>query len=219
MIRTHGFTLLELLIGLTLLGFILALLFAGFRLAANSWNAFEERAERAADEAAGQVLVRRLVTSAQPIHLRQVGLQPLAFEGRAGTLRLAAPLPQLGLRAIELAIEPAAPAAGEGPGPAMQLVLRQASLRYEAEQFVAGLASQQGRPLVGRLAGAAFSYFGPARRGEPPQWQEEWSSPDQFPSLVRLHLAPRSAAAFDLDMAPMVNGDRTATVRLTVGPQ
>ena len=42
---SRGFSLLELLIGLTLLGFILTLLFGGFRLASKSWDSISEISE------------------------------------------------------------------------------------------------------------------------------------------------------------------------------
>ena len=216
---SRGFTLLELLIGMTLLGFILALLFGGFRLAANSWNAVEDRAERAADEQAGRSLVRRLVTQAQPLHWKLPTGQPLAFEGQREALRLIAPLAgPIGLRVVELAIEP--DDRPEHPGPAVRLVLRHGSVRYDIEQFAETVRGQQGHPLLAGLREATFSYFGPEKRGDTPQWLEQWSNPEQFPTLVRLHLAPKNAAPVDLDMVPMASGENNvgARVRLTAGP-
>jgi general secretion pathway protein J len=215
---SRGFTLLELLIGMTLLGFILALLFGGFRLAANSWNAVEDRAERAADEQAGRALVRRLVTQAQPLHWKLPTGQPLAFEGQREALRMVAPLAgPIGLRVVELAIEP--DDRPESQGAAVRLVLRHGSVRYDIEQFAETVRGQQGHPLLGGLREATFSYFGPEKRGDTPRWQEQWSNPEQFPTLVRLHMAPKNAAPVDLDMVPMANGDRRAASRITAGPQ
>ena len=62
----RGFSLLELVIGMTLLGFIVALLFGGFRLAANSWDAVETRVERTNDQQLARALVRRLLEQMQP---------------------------------------------------------------------------------------------------------------------------------------------------------
>ncbi len=219
--HSRGFTLLELLIGMTLLGFILALLFGGFRLAANSWNAVEERAERVADEQAGRAVVQRLVTYAQPLHWKLPTGQRLTFEGQPDALRLVAPLGgQIGLRVVELAVEPDDSPDPQGtPGPAVRIVLRHGSLRYDIEQFAESARDQTGRPLLGGLREATFSYFGPEKRGDTAQWLGQWTNPEQFPALVRLHLAPRNAAPMDLDMVPMANGDRSAASRITAGPR
>ena len=217
MTRSRGFTLLELLIGLTLLGFMLTLLFGGLRLAANSWNAVDDRAGRAADEEAGRTVIRRLVTHAQPLHLKRLVEQPLAFEGRREAMRMVAPLSeQVGLRTVELSVE--ADDQPDNPG-GVKLVLRHGSIHYEVEQFVAALDGQPGHLLIGGLSEATFLYFGPEKRGDIPQWQEEWPNPDQFPTLVRLHLKPKNGTALDLDMMPMANGDRIATIRITPGPR
>lgn len=217
MSNSRGFTLLELLIGMTLLGFMLALLFGGFRLAASSWNAFEDRAERAADEQAGRSAIRRLVANVQPIHFRQTADQALAFVGQSNTLRMMAPLSgQMGLRVVELSIEP--DDSPDNPG-GVRLVLRHGPVRYLAEEFIESGSDQPGHPVIEGLSEASFQYFGAEKRDDAPKWQEVWLNPNQFPQLVRLHLAPRNGTALDLDMPTMINGDWTATVRVTAGPR
>jgi prepilin-type N-terminal cleavage/methylation domain-containing protein len=213
-----GFTLLELLIGMTLLGFILMLLFGGFRLAASAWNGIEGRAEQVTDQQAGISLLRRLIIYAQPLHWRQLPEQPLAFSGEPTALRMVTPLTgQFGLRVVELAIGPER--RGETSGSTRQLILRHGPVRYDRKGFADSLVDQEERQLLGNLNGAAFSYFGPARRGEPPQWHEHWSNPDQFPTVVRLQVAPKGSTPVDLLVAPMANGDRFATLRMTPGPR
>jgi general secretion pathway protein J len=224
----RGFTLLELLIGMTLLGFILALLFGGFRLAANSWNAVDERAERSADEQATRALVRRLVNYAQPLRWNNVAVKALqapqtgpslAFSAGRERLQLVAPLAgRIGLRVVELAIEPDEAVAGRPLG--LRLLLRNGPVRYNTDDFTASLDSDpQGRTLLGGLDSAAFAYYGPEKRGDPPQWLAQWPAMDRLPMLVRLHLEPRQGSVIDLDMVPMVNGDRTSPVRFVAGPQ
>lgn len=217
MTGSRGFTLLELLIGMTLLGFILALLFGGFRLAARSWDAVEDRAERGTNEQAGRSVVGRLIANAQPVHLKRGTGTVLAFEGERHALRLIAPLGQIGLRGVELTVEPQERA--NPSNPSWRLVLRHSSVRYGAEQFVADRSQLEGRILVDGLNEAAFSYFGPENRGDSPQWQDQWQSTDGFPLLIRLRLAPKDSSAVVLDMAPMASGDRLATVRITAGPR
>ena len=205
----RGFTLLELLIGMTLLGFILALLFGGFRLAANSWDAVEARVERTNDQQLARALVRRLLAQMQPLRWKKAVNQPIAFIGERKTLRAVAPLTgQMGaggLRLIELVPESGEPTqtgqTGNGP---LRLVLRHAPLLYDAEDFAGGLGEAKSHLVLGDLDSVEFSYFGPEKRGEPPRWQDAWTNQEQLPQLVRLRLGSRDAGWGDLVVAPMV---------------
>ena len=204
----RGFTLLELLIGMTLLGFILALLFGGFRLAANSWDAVETRVERTNDEQLARALVRRLLAQMQPLRWKKTVNQPIAFVGEQEVLRAVAPLTGQagagGLRLIELGQERGEPTqTGKGP---LRLVLRHAPLLYDAENFAGGLGEAKSYLVLGDLDAVEFSYFGPEKRGEPPRWQDAWTNPEQLPQLVRLRLRSREAGWSDLIVAPMVGG-------------
>jgi general secretion pathway protein J len=216
----RGFTLLELLIGITLLSFILALLFGGFRLASNSWDAVEGRTERTANEHLGRNLVRRLVMQIQPLRWGKAASRPLAIHGERSVLRAVAPLAEQagagGLHVIEFRVENTK--AGEKATPGMRLVLRHAPLRYGAEAFTEGLGDALDHLVLEDLEAAEFSYFGPERKGEPPRWQESWTNPEQLPLLVRLHLASKDAGWADLVMAPQINGDSTASGPARVGP-
>ena len=204
----RGFTLLELLIGMTLLGFILALLFGAFRLASTSWEAVEARVERTNDEALGRMLVRRLLTQMQPVRWKKTLNQPVAFSGDRTVLRTLAPLTGQagagGLRLIELSQE--ADVASEKGKPGRRLVLRHAPVRYDAESFADGLAGAKSHLILGELDAIEFSYFGPAKRDEPPVWQDAWVNPDQLPQLIRLRLGTRETGWVDLLVAPMVGG-------------
>ncbi len=205
----RGFTLLELLIGMTLLGFILALLFGGFRLAANSWDAVEARVERTNDQQLARALVRRLLAQMQPLRWKKAVNQPIAFVGERKVLRAVAPLTGQagagGLRLIELGQESGEPTqAGQTGSRPLRLVLRHAPLLYDAEDFTAGLGEAKNHVVLGDLDAVEFSYFGPEKRGDPPRWQDAWTNQEQLPQLVRLRLRSREAGWSDLVVAPMV---------------
>jgi len=204
--RHRGFTLLELLIGMTLLGFMLALLFAGFRLASDSWDAVDRRATRTADEELARALVRRLISQLQPVRWKRAVNQPLAFVGDSGGFRALAPLSGQaglgGLRVIELRGEPDAAGGRES----VRLTLRQAPLRYDAEHFADSLAEGKDHPLLGGLGGVQFSYYGMPKAGEPPQWFDTWPESDRLPQLLRVHLGSPETGWSDLLVAPMING-------------
>ena len=202
----RGFTLLELLIGMTLLGFILALLFGGFRLAANSWDAVQARVERTNDQQLARALVRRLLAQMQPLRWKKAVNQPIAFIGERNVLRSVAPLTAQagagGLRLIELG-EESGEATGTGKGP-LRLVLRHAPLRYDAEGFADGLSGAKSHLVLRDLDTLEFSYFGPEKRGEPPHWQDAWTNQQQLPQLLRLRLGSRDTGWAELVVAPML---------------
>mgnify|MGYP001347418355 CR=1 FL=1 len=211
----RGFTLLELLIGMTLLGFILALLFGGFRLAADSWDAVEARVERTNDQQLARALVRRLLAQMQPLRWKKAVNQPIAFIGEPRVLRAVAPLTGQagsgGLRLIELGQESGEPTqtgqtgqTGRTENGPLRLVLRHAPLLYDAQDFAGGLGEAKSHLVLGDLDSVEFSYFGPEKRGDPPRWQDTWTNQEQLPQLVRLRLGSREAGWRDLVVAPMV---------------
>lgn len=207
MIKIHrGFTLLELLIGLTLLGFVLALLFGGFRLASRSWDAVTARTENTTNEQLARSLARRLITQAQPMRWKK-GINPrIAFVGEPGTFiavaPLSGPLGAGGLAVIEL--KATSGPAETGSGDSFRLILRLAPLRYQDEVFSDALAEAEEHMLLDGLSAVEFSYFGSEKPGAPPTWQGTWSNPDQLPKLVRLRLQSAEDGWTDLIVSPMV---------------
>ena len=199
----RGFTLLELLIGMTLLGFMLALLFGGFRLAATSWDAVETRIERTNDEQLARALVRRLLTQVQPVRWKNALNQPMAFIGEPGVLRALAPLTAQagagGLRVIELGWE-----REDATASGVRLVLRHAPVRYDVENFASRLDETKSYLVLDNLDAVEFSYFGPEKKGEPPRWQDTWTNHEQLPQLVRLRLKSRDEGWSDLVVALML---------------
>lgn len=206
MISQRGFTLLELLIGMTLLGFILALLFGGFRLASTTWDAVETRLERTTQEEMARALVRRLLGQLQPMRWKKALNQPIAFVGEGERLLAVAPLSgqagSSGLRVIELT----AGSESQGGKTSARLVLRQAPLSYEAEDFTATLANAKEHTILDGMTALRFDYFGEEKKGDAPRWHEAWTNKEQLPRLVRVHLASSDAGWTDLVVVLMVTG-------------
>lgn len=221
--RVGGFTLLELLIGLTLLGFILALLFAGFRLTANGWDTIEAKAERDSDNVAVNGLVRRLVSYSVPMQWAGAQEKLLTFVGGASGFKTTAPLRHLGLRAISVAVLPGtaqgtAQSTSQGTTASMRLALRHGPVAYGSPDFSAALADADDRLLREDLVEASFSYFGTLDAGETPGWTEQWPMSKSLPLLVRFRAKTRDGTPISLDMEPMASGGSTIGIRLTAGP-
>ena len=203
---SRGFTLLELLIGMTLLGFMLALLFAGFRLASDSWDAVDRRTLRTTDEEMARALVRRLVTQLQPVRWKRALNQPVAFTGEPGGFRAIAPLSgQAGLGGLRV-IEFSAERESAGSKESFRMVLRQAPLRYDTENFSDGLAEAKDHTILSGLTTVRFGYYGVPKTGEPAQWFDVWPNPEQLPQLLRVRLGSPEDGWSDLMVAPMIGG-------------
>lgn len=216
MSRVRGFTLLELLIGLSLLGLLLAVLFGGFRLASDSWDRVESRGREIANEQLGRAFVRRMVTQLQPLKWARSPEKPLAFFGQANLLHGIAPLSGLtgGLRVVQLAVEPATGV--DGP---FMLVVRQLPLNHDEERFDTGVGEAKAHIVLGGLAAAEFSYFGADKPDEPPSWRDTWANPGKLPRLIRLSTRMANQHPWpDLVVAALISGDRSAAATAQVGP-
>jgi general secretion pathway protein J len=204
---SRGFSLLELLIGLTLLGFILTLLFGGFRLASKSWDSISEISESTADAQSGRALLRRILVQIRPMRWKRAINQPITFEGDRSVLRAIAPVSGRpgsgGLRVVELSIE-----AGDSNDGPLRLVLRDAPVHYDGERFSEGLGDAgEGHVILSHLDAVEFSYFGPEKRDDPPRWQTQWNNLEQLPQLIRIQVAEKLPGWTDVIVAPMVTAN------------
>lgn len=213
--QAYGFTLLELLIGLTLLSFILTLLFSGFRLAINSWDAVENHVQHDSQQQSSIALLRRLLGALEPVRQKRLTGQPLAFAGHPNRLVMVSLLTeQVGLRTIELSIE-----SQEGEvASTLRLVLRDGPLPYESMRLIDLVTDVNGRTLIDGLQSARFHYFGSLRPGEEAGWHDVWESADALPALVHVKFIRKDDVPIDLMVATMISADRNAVVRITAGP-
>src|SRR5436853_188714 len=76
--RAQGFTLLELLIALSLMALVAGVLFGALQLSARSWDAGEERSDRAGQMRLAQELLRTELGGAFPFRWKKIQNQPIA---------------------------------------------------------------------------------------------------------------------------------------------
>jgi general secretion pathway protein J len=181
--RTQGFTLLELLIGMTLVGFILTLLFAGLSLGMRSWDAGEQRMVSSSRQAVIVDFIRRTLEQTYPLHWRVDNEEQLAFVGETDSLRIVGPVAihdgASGNYLIALNQD-------EGDG-GRDLVMRWKMPDPRAPGF-GSLEEAKPKVLVKAIKGMTFSYFGAENDTDEPAWHDQWLHQKTPPQLIRLQL-------------------------------
>ena len=181
--RAQGFTLLELLIGMTLVGFILTLLFAGLRLGIRSWDAGEQHMVTSSRQTIVVDFIRRTLEQTYPLNWRVDNEDQLAFAGEAESLRIVGPVPihdgaaSNYLIAFELA---------DGDG-GRDLVMRW-QMPDPREPGFAPLEDATPKVLVKAVKGVEFAYFGSESDADEPTWHDQWVHQKALPELIRLQL-------------------------------
>lgn len=188
--RAWGFTLLEMLVGLTLLGFVVLLLFSGLRLATRSWDAGETRIESVAQQALTFNFIRSLLEQAAPLRWRIDGEEQVAFFGGTDALDWIAPLPGPegeGPRVLlRLTLRPFP---GE-PGGTLFLSWRLYDVREPGFARLDTMDEKKERPLVKHVRQIEWAYFGSSDGQGEPAWHAQWRERKQLPELVRLRILP-----------------------------
>ena len=181
--RAQGFTLLELLIGMTLVGFILTLLFAGLNLGTRSWEAGERRMVTSSRQAVVVDFIRRALEQTYPLRWRVDNEDQLAFAGEAESLRFVGTVAMhdgaSGNHLIALDL-----ADGET---GRDLVMRWQLPDPRAPGFEP-LEQAQPKVLVKAIKGMTLAYFGSQANAEEPTWHDQWLHQKAPPELIRLQL-------------------------------
>lgn len=198
--RVQGFTLLELLIGMTLVGFILTLLFAGLNLGTRSWEAGEQRMVTSSRQAVVVDFIRRVIERTDPLRWRVGEEDQLAFAGEAESLRFVGALAMhegtTGNHLIALDL-----ASGEN-GRDLVMRWRLPDLR---EPGFGPLEQAEPKVLLKAIRGMTLAYFGAEADTEEPAWHDQWLNQKAPPELIRLRLTMENGETWpDIIAAPRV---------------
>ena len=181
--RLQGFTLLELLIGMTLVGFILTLLFAGLRLGTQSWEVGDRRMVSSSRQAIVIDFIRRALEQTYPLRWPIDGEEQLAFAGEADSLRFVGSISThsgvLGNHLLSLDL-----ADGEI---GRDLVIRWQLPDPREPGFEFPEAANQ-KVLVKAIKSMNLAYFGAKTDLEEPAWHDQWLLQKTPPELIRLQL-------------------------------
>jgi general secretion pathway protein J len=177
----QGFTLVELLVGLTLVALISVILFGGMRFGIRAWEASGERAERTARVELVQTLLRRLLSQVR-LPATAAATSIVGFAGQSDSATFIAPSPRQGetgefvfvLRTNEA-------------GQQSHLELRWMPLP-RSSSAVAPNSSEATATLIENIASAELAYYGAPDPRQDAQWWKEWDGANGLPKLVRLRL-------------------------------
>jgi general secretion pathway protein J len=207
--KQSGFTLLEMLIGLTLLGLTLALMFGGLRLGVRSWDAGSLASEDMARIRVFESFVRRQLNEVYPYFWKTDGDQTLAFRGEPNAIHYVGFLPsgsggRNGLYLLSLEIE--------RQERMQRLVLRSLPMPPNARDFTAMQSVEQTVLASGIIAEGVeelvFGYFGSETEQGEAKWVTHWNAPKRLPQLVRLRVKLATGQEWpELVVALKVTGD------------
>jgi prepilin-type N-terminal cleavage/methylation domain-containing protein len=158
-----GFTLLEMLVGLTLMAFLAVMLSDSLRTGLDVTDRVETRSEDTRSMVIAHRTFHKLIESAFPLRSADAHAANLRFTGNRQSMELV------------------------GPSPATHLggLTTRGLLIRDREIILTGTRGAHRR--VGPIShDASFHYFGIPERGQPPQWLREWKNQPGFPLLVRL---------------------------------
>jgi general secretion pathway protein J len=181
--RPRGFTLVELLIGLTLMALVSIILFGGMRFGLRAWETGGERVEGATRIELVQTLLRRQLGQAR-LPSNAAGKSVVAFAGQADRVTFIAPPAKRGETDDEFVF-----------------VLGKSDANQQSHLDLAWIlfrpptstGPERDRETVARLmenvTSIEFAYYGAPDARRPAQWWDRWDGTQSLPALVRLRLA------------------------------
>ena len=187
-IDTAGFTLLEMLIGLTLLGVLLILIYSALNIGLRAWDTGDQRASEASHQRIVQSFLRRELAQVFPIRWRGIAESRIAFEGSnkdikfVTALNLGASVKEGGLQWGHLYLADDTTPDGKRR---QSLFLKRESFDLHAKDW-SGLDDAKPTRLIEGVKEIGISYFGAENDTSDAKWADEWNLPLRVPLLVKI---------------------------------
>lgn len=192
--RMSGFTLLEMLIGMTLLGVMMALLFGSLRVCVQNWDAGEDKIAEVSQATVIQAFFSNHLQNLLPLQDKfskptdeaLAGKIPLSFQGDVSSIQFVSSMPasagRLGLQLFTVGIDDAK--------------AKNRSISVSMQPFFPVTEGNDWKiekvSILKDVKSLTFSYFGADTDGaslaEPPKWQATWMEKTQTPLLVKIDI-------------------------------
>lgn len=177
--RQLGFTLIEVLLGLTLTAIVMTVALSALRFSNKAWEAGESRSDGFNDIQITHRVVSRLLSEAQPVVVEASGKQRLMFAGDADRVRFVTRMPpypdEPGLYLLEIRVE---------SSDEENFALRLKRQRFSSESGEQQASDDDADVLLWQgKAKPTFSYHGVSFEDE---WNATWQVADEWPGAIRL---------------------------------
>lgn len=187
--RSPGFTLLEMLIGLSLLGVLLILVYSALNVGVRAWDSGDRRVADASHQRIVHAFLRRELAQVFPVRWRGIAEPRIAFEGGKSsvrfvtTLNLGAGTKDGGLQWGELYV--AADEDDANGDRARAVFLKREPFDLRAKDWE-GLGDAKPVRLFRNVRDIELSYFGAETDIAEPKWTDEWKNPQRLPLLIKV---------------------------------
>ena len=189
-VASRGFTLLEMLVGLTLLGVMLILIYASLNVGLRAWDTGEKRVSEAARQRVVQSFLRRELSQLFPVRWRGIPESKIAFEGTKDELKFVTML-TLGASAREGGMQwgHLYLATDDTPGGERRqtLFIKRSAFNLQAKDWD-GVDEAKPIPLVTGVKAFELGYYGAENDTTDAEWKSEWINPLRMPQLIRITL-------------------------------
>jgi len=178
--HARGFTLFEVLIGLTLLGVMVVLLFSSLKICADSWEKGETKIAEVNEVGVVHNFFQRHLSAARPLFNTLNPESPsLAFQGKADSLEFVSAFPaSVGKSGPQLISLELIEEEGEQ---LIKVILTPFYPAAEGESW-----RDEEVTLVRHVTALNFSYFGSEDGISPGVWLDEWVEKQLQPQLVKV---------------------------------
>ena len=185
--KQSGFTLLEILIGMSIMSMMMLLLFASLRICVQNWNAGEKKIAQVSQAAIIQNFLQSKLHATVPLDGDFLEEPQFSFQGSENEIQFVAAMPasagRLGLQLFKMNLQPAG---RDEPGNVLQVEMQPFFPQGDSdEQWV-------DKPVVilRKVQSLQFVYFGTDSdaRNSDSSWQNDWTERDSLPGLISIDI-------------------------------
>ena len=178
----RGFTLMEVLVGMTLLSMMLVLLFGSLKMSSESWERGEKKILDVNEAAAVYNFFRRYLQTAMPLlDYTNNEEQALSFQGKKDALQFVSVRPASFIGPREQLYSVSLERLGN------EQVIKVAMTPFfpsaEGEEW-----QKDEEILLRNVQHLSFEYFGSDEGETNPRWQDEWLMRSQLPQLIKIKI-------------------------------
>lgn len=177
-----GFTLLEVLLGMSLLSVMMLLLYGSLRTCVQNWDAGEKKIAEVNQLAVVQKFFKNRLESIFPLNDNfSTDEKKFSFQGEQERIQFVSAMPasagRLGLQLFTLELEP-----GRGDkGGKISVSIAPFFPLLEGKEW-----DDEKVVILEKVKKIEFSYFGAEDRNEEPEWRKEWLEMKKLPLLISI---------------------------------